>query len=168
MMPEELKPCPFCGCEKIILNENAAPFGWKHRNVYQCYECGCVCPTRAETKENAAKIWNTRAPSPPASTDPGTPSLNEQAEPLLDKAWNPPYKIFADHRTSCAFLVYNSNENFFQDESVEAMDATAKFIEDACNHVPDIRNKTIDEVLVELRKHNIDAATYIAIERMKK
>ena len=60
---------------------------------------------------------------------------------MKNRAWNPPFKVFADHRTSCAFLVYNSQENFFEDESIEAMDSTAKFIEEACNHYAEFCKK---------------------------
>lgn len=54
---------------------------------------------------------------------------------MKSRAWEPPFKVVADHRTSCVFLVYNQSGNFFPDESIEAMDATAKFIEEACNKI---------------------------------
>lgn len=64
-MPE-LKGCPFCGFDAHIqIKELFVPFYDPKKEFYA--ECGS-CHSRAghwnsETKEQAAKDWNTRAPS---------------------------------------------------------------------------------------------------------
>jgi Lar family restriction alleviation protein len=56
---DELKPCPFCGCEHPIINENAQ-FGGM--SVIMCDGCGVIASFRGnERKEQAVETWNTRA-----------------------------------------------------------------------------------------------------------
>ena len=59
----ELKPCPFCGGEAIIVNEAT------RKNVYEeaikgtatgCRNCGCQMFNR--NRELAIKAWNKRVP----------------------------------------------------------------------------------------------------------
>lgn len=47
-----------------------------------------------------------------------------------------PWTVFADHRTSCAYLVYDKDENFFKDEDSETMDAAAAYIQHCVNLYP--------------------------------
>ena len=50
---EELKPCPFCGKEKITIEERWQYFGY-------CVNCGCEGPN-APTKRQAISAWNKRS-----------------------------------------------------------------------------------------------------------
>lgn len=52
-MTTELKPCPFCGSDNLIL-ENADPYEW----VF-CEVCESAGPARMGEGE-AEKAWNTR------------------------------------------------------------------------------------------------------------
>ena len=58
-MSEELKPCPFCSCGTVeleVVSMNNESISWVHCN-------GCsACGPEIDTKENAVKFWNTRAP----------------------------------------------------------------------------------------------------------
>lgn len=54
-MSDELKPCPFCGCEKITLERSCSnDCLWM-----ECWECSTEGPVGSSSKE-AKKIWNTR------------------------------------------------------------------------------------------------------------
>lgn len=54
----DLKPCPFCGGEAIMLKDHKAV------GIYiACKTCSC-CTTTVRTKEDAIIVWNTR-PAPP-------------------------------------------------------------------------------------------------------
>lgn len=59
-----VKPCPFCGGEPHFF-ENDGWFYVECGNV----TCATICETRgSETKEEAAKDWNTRAEEPAEKT----------------------------------------------------------------------------------------------------
>ena len=58
-MNEELKPCPFCGGNKVALTTFVSEFCI---NTYQVICCDCNCcgaPKRSE--EKAIETWNRRA-----------------------------------------------------------------------------------------------------------
>ncbi|MBQ8372714.1 MAG: Lar family restriction alleviation protein [Candidatus Methanomethylophilaceae archaeon] len=49
----ELKPCPFCGSEKVK--------AWKDYNWYVfCRDCNCCTPWRS-TREEVTEMWNRRS-----------------------------------------------------------------------------------------------------------
>lgn len=52
-----LKPCPFCGCEKIEIHLDREAIITRYRAV--CW--GCSAQMYRGTKEEAAKAWNRRA-----------------------------------------------------------------------------------------------------------
>ena len=56
-MNEELKPCPFCGSDKIIVEHI-------HRVRYgcRCDNCDTVQDPNARTESEAIAKWNTRQP----------------------------------------------------------------------------------------------------------
>ena len=54
-MSEELKPCPFCGSDKVCVEEN--DWGWM---VMFCRTCRCNGP-EAATREEAIAKANERA-----------------------------------------------------------------------------------------------------------
>ena len=57
-MPNELKPCPFCGgsadISKTLLYGKVAGY------VVFCKKCGCEINARS-SKQNAKKAWNRRS-----------------------------------------------------------------------------------------------------------
>ncbi len=59
-MTEKLKPCPFCGSEKIyidmrdVFNEDETEY------FYTCKNCGATAPACIDDND-ALKAWNTRA-----------------------------------------------------------------------------------------------------------
>lgn len=62
----ELKPCPFCGCEAVILIDATRPSPYRDRLRVGCETAGCRGFYHAawayyETLEQAAEAWNTRA-----------------------------------------------------------------------------------------------------------
>lgn len=67
MARNELKPCPFCGREVIVVNIGGGWF-WKHKtegpsiDMYglQSYECPIRYSCKYDTKEEAIETWNTR------------------------------------------------------------------------------------------------------------
>lgn len=56
-MSNEMKPCPFCGCDRIALS-SVLNYG---RAIYKflCWKCGAVSGC-SETKEGAVRLWNRR------------------------------------------------------------------------------------------------------------
>ena len=50
-----------------------------------------------------------------------------------------PWTVFADHRTSCAYLVYDEDGNFHKDESEHTMNEAAGYIQTACNSLPELQ-----------------------------
>lgn len=54
MAENELKPCPFCGSDKIRVISNGVSY---HVNCDQC-ECRT---TRYRKKDKAIEVWNRRA-----------------------------------------------------------------------------------------------------------
>lgn len=52
-MIDDLKPCPFCGCERIGVE-------WNAHNLYQiwCRDCGCLLSRK--TIAQTEKAWNRR------------------------------------------------------------------------------------------------------------
>lgn len=58
----ELKPCPFCGGEAVILSHTRIKRPW----IYEywrvgCKECGLRFPKYSETESQAIDVWNRRA-----------------------------------------------------------------------------------------------------------
>lgn len=58
-----LKPCPFCGSDNIELTRNTYE-GCVDYDAVHC--CICSGQTEGESKEEAIKLWNTRAPALPS------------------------------------------------------------------------------------------------------
>lgn len=58
-MNEELKPCPFCGGNKVVLTTFVNEFCI---NIYQviCCNCNC-CGALKRSGEKAIEMWNRRA-----------------------------------------------------------------------------------------------------------
>lgn len=55
---EGVKPCPFCGCTKIV--HGKAPLSaTKEMHKFACWECLITGPGRT-TEEKAKEAWNTR------------------------------------------------------------------------------------------------------------
>lgn len=53
-MREELKPCPFCGCEAKIIQ-------FLGSYTIHCSKCGGMTdPYRSRTREKAIEAWNRR------------------------------------------------------------------------------------------------------------
>ena len=56
-MSEELKPCPFCGCNEIIGNQ------YINRDMQDCYAIycsNCDATIRGYTESETIAAWNTR------------------------------------------------------------------------------------------------------------
>jgi len=55
----ELKPCPFCGYEKVRIIKHNLDCG----TVYQgyCFQCGTLGPDYGGTKQQAISAWNKRS-----------------------------------------------------------------------------------------------------------
>ena len=60
MVKENLKPCPFCGCEDVSCEEYGRNVGMWY---IQCHECCAVLP-HFDSKQEAATPWNTRYEPP--------------------------------------------------------------------------------------------------------
>ena len=71
----KLKPCPFCGGEAIILTEDYFYFSSTYKVV--CLKCHSQSYYRHETREAAAKAWNTRY-EPPTPGGAIVPAGNER------------------------------------------------------------------------------------------
>jgi Lar family restriction alleviation protein len=57
---EELKACPFCGGEALVIN--VTPYnGCNYTGVCQNLECGANIGIYSDTREEAIKAWNKRA-----------------------------------------------------------------------------------------------------------
>ena len=52
-MQDELKPCPFCGCQKLSLNVGVLRY-------VSCPDCYTEGPWNEESEEEAITAWNTR------------------------------------------------------------------------------------------------------------
>ena len=74
-MTEELKPCPFCGCEEVeYCNTNEFSY-W-----FRCVDCGTDSGTyNTNSKEEAVAFWNTRTPQLPSDWE----GMREALEGLL-------------------------------------------------------------------------------------
>lgn len=57
-MPNELKPCPFCG-NSAYSHKKYCPYSKKNRYVVKCSRCNAVLEYR--DKESAIEAWNRRA-----------------------------------------------------------------------------------------------------------
>lgn len=57
-MSEELRPCPFCGDEKVGIYLDFDPKRSRYGVI--CYWCGANTAPNSKTEEDAAKIWNAR------------------------------------------------------------------------------------------------------------
>ena len=57
METPELKPCPFCGSENVMVDHagSKTPYCWAY-----CADCGACGETMMDAEDAAAK-WNTRA-----------------------------------------------------------------------------------------------------------
>jgi Lar family restriction alleviation protein len=57
-MPDELKPCPFCGRTELLGFE---PYPESGFIGVRCRYCGCIGPAKlSETEKEAAAHWNER------------------------------------------------------------------------------------------------------------
>ena len=71
-MPEDLKPCPFCGSDDIIgpqlvpdlerIREGNTTYLHGRLPTWwmACSECSCGMETEARDKQDMIKAWNTR------------------------------------------------------------------------------------------------------------
>lgn len=60
----ELKPCPFCGCEGIIKQDNEGRFFAQCRDLLNNCRIADLCQTnRTYDYETTASLWNTRTES---------------------------------------------------------------------------------------------------------
>ena len=58
-MKEVLKPCPFCGSSKVVLDGNNKAVGVRYRCV--CTECmAMVAPGTFQRPDDAIRAWNLR------------------------------------------------------------------------------------------------------------
>ncbi|MBQ7577610.1 MAG: Lar family restriction alleviation protein [Synergistaceae bacterium] len=55
-MSEQLKPCPFCGSEKVELYRDG-----KGDYFINCKNCMCLVSGFYRTKRESLQVWNTRA-----------------------------------------------------------------------------------------------------------
>lgn len=56
-MSEELKPCPFCGNDCILVYEEG---DYGYSEVVKCQKCGIQFILPGETNQNTINAWNTR------------------------------------------------------------------------------------------------------------
>ena len=57
-MTEKLKPCPFCGSSKLIIDW---PIADAYGYIVFCKECGCEYHSERQEEDEAITGWNTRA-----------------------------------------------------------------------------------------------------------
>lgn len=62
----ELKPCPFCGQDKISINEERGLHPGLYRYSAECEWCsgtalGEACTSDSKAYDSAIEAWNTRA-----------------------------------------------------------------------------------------------------------
>lgn len=57
MPNKELKPCPFCGGEAYVGQDECWYWDWEAH----CLQCGATFDTLFETKKQAIEAWNRRA-----------------------------------------------------------------------------------------------------------
>lgn len=57
---EELKPCPFCGSNRVEVRDNDTDDIWEHAYQVMCWECG-IRTLYCKTPERAVELWNRRA-----------------------------------------------------------------------------------------------------------
>lgn len=66
-MTIELKPCPFCGANRIVYYDDESPGGWASCAWYACDTCEAQGPKVTMPRvhvvvfDEAAAAWNTRA-----------------------------------------------------------------------------------------------------------
>ncbi|MBQ7578130.1 MAG: Lar family restriction alleviation protein [Synergistaceae bacterium] len=58
-MSEKLKPCPFCGCEAVLMTHYDTVYK-EISHFVTCSYCG-VCTKYYLSSEKAISAWNTRA-----------------------------------------------------------------------------------------------------------
>lgn len=56
----ELKPCPFCGNEKVSVATHTPAKSRPYFTVH-CYKCGCSKFTHHKSEIEAIEAWNRRA-----------------------------------------------------------------------------------------------------------
>lgn len=60
----QLKPCPFCGSDKIMVRDNSGYFGAKEKEYYiVCRKCGTFFGNKNVygSRERTIRAWNRRA-----------------------------------------------------------------------------------------------------------
>lgn len=59
-MSEDLKPCPWCQCDnELVIHQEFDAAEWARFGVW-CSNCAVTGP-RAESEEEAKRLWNGRA-----------------------------------------------------------------------------------------------------------
>ena len=53
---EKMKPCPFCGCEDVVMKDRTSDCGI----AVQCCNCGGRGPYWDDMEDKAIKSWNDR------------------------------------------------------------------------------------------------------------
>ena len=63
-MDKQIKPCPFCGSNKVLLRDNSGYFDAKEKEYYiVCLKCGAFYGNRKVygSREGTIRMWNRRA-----------------------------------------------------------------------------------------------------------
>ena len=84
-MPDDLKPCPFCGSDKVWLDPLGIRNGEHSDFTPQCNGCGAtIIPVVNWTRGQATTAWNTRAPDPVAFAA-GAEAMRERAAENVER-----------------------------------------------------------------------------------
>jgi hypothetical protein len=164
-MPEELKPCPFCGGEAEFLNSLQTV-----QKVFLNHDTGCIANVVRyfSSKEDAINAWNTRADqSPPVTgeTSDGYHTFNELYEHRhilflsvlcanKDRAWRS--KLHADGTMFDGWFIAGLNTEigaatYHLPERMWCLFDQIKTLDKA----PEFDGHTAGDTLVRLREHAI-------------